>query len=187
MNIDMGSLALGMLSAVFFGALMWVLSAVLVFLSMLFFGISRRADARREKVRHEVFLCLFAVFATLAAVVFLYAVNRGVYRWFLFLGMLGGFIACRHTLGGTARGFGEKTAEGVRHAIKCGVYWMTFPLRVFVRAFYRIFARIYRKIYLRAHDMYDKINIKNYNRKMREHIGRSAGRELDALCRSQNL
>jgi hypothetical protein len=194
MNVSMFALAIGALTALCFGAGLWLLFAALTFLAMLFWGKSRVTGTARRRgssgiayVRHEIFLCLFTTFAALAGIVFLYAVNRGIYRWFLIAGMVGGFFLCRRLLSPAAEPVGEKLASGIRAVAFRILVFLSFPFRLICCAITRILSIFLRKIHLHIHSIYDKISVKKYDRKIRAKLTRKTMRELEGLYRSQDV
>ena len=87
MNVSMKWLAVGTLTALCFGGVMWCISLALAFICYLFFG-----KWAKGKWQREVSFALFILFFTISVILFLYQINGGVFRWFLLFAILAAFL-----------------------------------------------------------------------------------------------
>ncbi len=176
MEVSMTTLAVGCLTAFLFGMLLWGARFAIGWLSVLLFGATCFAG-RRGKVFHEISRALYIIAFTLACILFLYYINRGIMRWFLIGCMVLSIWLCRNIVGRMIHRPAMRFARVSREVIQRIVKVALFPIRVILK----FAGRIVMKIILRAKKRYDKIMAEKYDRKKRLHLPVQLNRELLAL------
>ncbi len=171
----MAALAVALLSSMSLGILLCVF-----FWGMRFF-VKLIVGTRPGKATHECWLFFRIVWVSICMIVFLYATNRGVFRWFLLAGVAGACLLTEHLLGSIAARVTDNIVLRVRRTILQGILWLTLPIRAVVRLVgHRIFGLV-RKIGLRACALCDKIMIQRYDKTKRSRSHRAARMEISGL------
>lgn len=175
MDVGMAALAVAFLSSLSLGFLLCVAFWVMRFSVKIVVG------AHAGKVTHECWLFFKVVWVSLCVIVFLYATNHGVFRWFLLAGIIGTCLLTERWLGRAAARVTDGAVSRVRRAVARIMLFLTAPLRAVVRLFGRWISCLKRKIGLRARAICDKIVLQHYDKIVRSRSQRAVRMEVAGL------
>lgn len=161
MDVGMAALAAAFLSSISLGLLLCIFFWVIRFLAKAIVGTCS------GKVMHECWLFLKMVWVSVCVIVFLYAANRGVFRWFLLAGAAGTCLLTEHLFGHFVSRVTDRVVGRARRAVIRGVFRLTAPVRVLVRLVGRLICGLARKIDLRVRAFCDKMTIQHYDKMKR--------------------
>ena len=175
MDVGMTALAAAFLTSVALGVLLCLFFCVVRFCIKLCLPLHGR------KWMREVWVFFRIVFASLAILLFLYATNRGIFRWFLTGGVAAACLLTDRFLGRRLRRIGDALTERVRRVILRCLLWATAPLRRMVRIIVGVSVAAARKIGLRVASVYGKLMARRYDKKRRSRLLRTAREDLAGL------
>lgn len=175
MDVGMTALAVAFLTAVALGVVLCLFFCIFRFFMKLVLPI------RCRKWTREVWIFFRVVFLTLAILIFLYATNRGVFRWFLTGGVVVACLLTDRLLGKRLSHIGDSLTERVRRIVFRCLAWVTAPLLELARMVVRVFVAVQRKICLRVTAFYDKLLLKYYDKKRRSCLLRMVREDLTGL------
>ena len=175
MDVGMAALARALLTSVALGIVLCVLFCLTRFIVKLMLPL------RGKKWTRELWLFYKVVFSAIAVLLFLYATNRGIFRWFLMAGIVASCLLTDRLIGRRISAFGDRLTAQVRSAILRFLIWVTTPFRRIGGYVGRKACRIYRKMRLLAASIYDKLLTKRYDRKRRSRMDRAVRGEIDRL------
>ena len=171
----MTALAVSFLTAVALGAVLCIFFCIVRFLVKLLLPVQSR------KWMHEVWIFFRVVFSSLVILIFLYATNRGVFRWFLMTGVVAACLVTDQLLGRRLSPVVDYFTERVRRIVCRCLTWMVAPLAKIARILMRAFVAVIRKICLRVSTIYDKLVVKYYDKNQRSCLLRMVREDLTGL------
>lgn len=175
MDVGMTALAVAFLTSVALGGILCL------FYCVLRFCIKLCLPLRGRKWMREVWIFFRIIFASFVILLFLYATNRGIFRWFLTGGVVAACLLTDRLLGRRLRRIGDALTERVRRIILRCLCWVTAPLRRLARSIAGAIAAVTRKIGLRVVLVYDRLMAKRYDKKRRSCLLRTAREDLAGL------
>lgn len=180
MVVGMSSLALALAAAPALG----VLDGILLFLFRLTIRILYARPVRAWM--HEVFTVVRFLFVTVSLLLFLYATNRGGFRWFLIGGILAGYFLWQHIFEWRLTRLTDGVLDRLRALFVRLLLWITAPFRRCARLFASCMRILAMKTGLLWRAQYDKMLVKRYDRRKRHGVAAEARREIAALTRGWN-
>ncbi len=165
------ALCTGLLTAFMLGFLLWGGRYAMTAICLLFVG-GKVLRSRGGRVCREIGACCYILFGSCAVTIFMYYVNRGIFRWFLCAAILLSYCLLIIYLGHRLLPGTERVTDGVRHRIVVIVGYVCTP---FIRLYRRLFAlagRVWHKLTLPICQKCDKIKVSLKNRKKRRRIER---------------
>ena len=175
MDVGMTALAVASLTSVALGLVLCL------FFCVFRFGIKLFLPMQSRKWMREVWTFFKVVFSSVAILLFLYATNRGVFRWFLTAGVIAACLLTDRLLGRRLSRAGDGVSARVRRvALRC-LAWITAPFRKIGRIIAGAVVAALRKLGLRVAAVYDKLMTKHYDRKRRSRLISTAREDLAGL------
>lgn len=177
MAVGMSGLALALAAAPALG----LLDGVLLFLLRLACRILYPRPVRAWM--HEVFTVVRFLLVTVSLLLFLYATNRGGFRWFLAGGILAGYLFWRCGFGRRLTRLTDGALNRLRALFVRALFWITAPVRRCVRWLMSCGCALCVKTGLLWREQYDKMLVRRYDRKKRRGVAAEVRREIAALTR----
>lgn len=184
MGVRMSDLARALFAAPGLGLCLFFFLLTVRFCVHLIGGVRR---GRAGKWQSEVAVCLACLAVTIAMTVFLYAVNRGVLRWFLVAGTLGTLLFLEKKWGRPLRAASDRLVSRVHRLLLRVFLILSFPLRWLARTLAQRLRRVCGKIHLRLTRVCGRISVKNYDKRKRRTLGRENARMLVGLRGTRNV
>ena len=175
MDVGMAALAVAFLSSMSLGFLLCV-----SFWGMRLF-IKLIAGTRSGKVTYECWLFIRIVWVSVCVIVFLYATNRGVLRWFLLAGVVFTCLLSERLFGRSAARVTDNVVLQVRRAVFRVALWLTAPVRAAARLIGHQIFRLMREIGLRTCAFCDKMTTQRYDKTKRSRSDRAVRMEVSEL------
>ena len=175
MDVGMASLASAFFTSLALGIVLCASFCIGRFVMKLLLPI------RGGKWAYELGIFLKVVFSTLAIILFLYATNRGVFRWFLIAGVAGAFLFSDRLFGRSVSQMGDRLAQKLHFGLRRCFMWATAPIRKATGILRRSITKHYSKLCLLARAVYDKLVSRRYDRKQRSGISRVTRVEVIGL------
>ncbi len=173
MRVDMGSYAAALVTAFLLGLLLWCMWHVFHLFSYIFVTNTSHKKTS-SKVISEINMTCFILGGTICMLMFMYYMNRGIFRWFLFLAVICGFFVFEHLLGRHMKSI-EKTVAARSRRCLFVIWKMLYRPVCFIA---RIYGRAWHKISLPIKIKCANIMLKLYDRKKHRNISRMTRRLL---------
>ncbi len=168
----MVELSVGLVTAFMLGFLLWGGKFALATLSLLLLG-GACLRSRGGRVMRDIGNGLYIVFGTCVMTLFLYYINRGIFRWFLCAAVLLSFFLCARYIGRYITPPASRGTERTRHIIGQGVMCVATPFYRIARRFLSLFRCMGKKMTLPIRRKYDKIKLSYLDRKKRKRLERT--------------
>ena len=192
MNISMSALLLTSARAVILGLALGVLydavRIVKCLLCVVKYGSTRRFARVYDKGVYDIFPkknsgvasyvltaifdILFSLAVTISFVLFLYAFNHGIFRWFILLSCIAGFAAYHVTLGRLLIRITDAASDALRLIINISVYVLFLPFVYVARLASKLYSALFAPAVNKIARRIDKIKNRRYTLKCIKELDR---------------